>query len=78
MLELWWFGRLASYEAIMVVRVTIGGFDPMKSAVTRGEVGRNCASTWWRVQSSVETGLLDFSRGRPWGTSVWLVSSGEV
>ena len=44
---------------------------------TRGEVARNCASTWWRVQCSVETGLLGFSHGRPWGTSVWLVSSGE-
>ena len=62
----------------MAARVTIGGSDPVKSAAVRGEVGRNCTSAWWRVQCSVETRLLGFSRGRLWGTSVWLVSSGEA
>ena len=61
----------------MAARVTIGGSDPMKSMAARGEVARNCASAWWRMQCSVETRLLGFSRGRLWGTSVWLVSSGE-
>ena len=78
MLGLRWFGRSASYEVVMAARVTIGGSDPIKSAASRGEVSRNCASAWWRVQYSVETGLLGFSRKRPWGTSVWLVSSGEA
>ena len=77
MLGLRWFGRSASYEAVMAARVTIGGSDPVKSAAARGEVARNCASAWWRVQYSVETGLLGFSHGRPWGMSVWLVSSGK-
>ena len=61
----------------MAARVTIGGSDPVKSAAARGEVARNCSSAWWRMQCSVETGLLGFSHGRPWGTSVWLVSLGE-
>ena len=78
MLELRWFGRSASYEAVMAARVTIGGSDPVKSTAARGEVSRNCVSAWGRVQCSVETRLLGFSRGRPWGTSVWLVSSGEA
>ena len=44
MLGLRWFGRSASYEAVMAARVTIGESDPVKSAVARGEVARNCAS----------------------------------
>ena len=76
MLGLWWFGRSASYEAVMAARVTIGGSNPMKSTAACGEVSRNWASVWWHVQCSMETGLLGFSRWRPWGTSVWLVSSG--
>ena len=64
MLGLRWFGRSASYEVVMAARVTIGGSDPVKSAAARGEVGRNCASAWWRVQCLVETRLLGFSRER--------------
>ena len=37
MLGLRWFGRSASYEAVMAARVTIGGSDPVKSAAVRGE-----------------------------------------
>ena len=69
--------RLAGYKAIRAACVTIVGSEPKKSAAACGEVGRNGLSTWWRVQHSVETGLLCFSRGWPWGTSLWLVLLGE-
>ena len=38
MLGLRWFGRSASYEAVMAARVTIGESDPVKSAAARGDV----------------------------------------
>ena len=70
--------KTAGYKAIRAARVTIGGSKPVKSAATRGEVGRNFVNALGCVQRSVVTELLGFSHGRLWGTSVWLVSSGDA
>ena len=70
--------RTAGYKAIRAARVTIGGSKPVKSTAARGEVGRNFVNALGRVQRLVVTGLLGFSHGRLWGTSVWLVSSGDA
>ena len=61
----------------MAARVTIGGSELDKSTVAHVEVGQNGVCACGCVQRSVEIGLLGFSCGRPWGTSMWLVLLGE-
>ena len=55
MLGLRWFGRSASYEAVMAARVAIGGFDPMKSSAAHAVFNRDQTSRffYWEAVGNI-------------------------